>query len=290
MHRARSDGTTRAAHYKRIHRRDQLLRHAFTSIVPEAFSQEELFHLVFGSAVEARRAFSRASRRPDVRPFTKKEVAQPAPNRRRLTHLPRPTRVLSRLNRSPVFPPLVSNDYQTDEVSITGILAALRGDCGTDPAHRLLDAFAIASGLPWEDCAQLLRASRLISTAIDAEDLNATRHARLFWNHFEEGRARYAALVGATAMAQFQGDWAYFDAEQLDALLPCLIIPTRLKRHDYLTNYVSEGSNFSLDVYAGSSVAPLFQHPFLSEFNPLRFGKMANYGTFRSAEPKNGEL
>ena len=270
MHRTRSDRKARAARYKRIHRRDQLLRQAFTSIVPESFSPEESFQLVFGSSVDARRAFSRASRRQEVRPFEKKALAQPGAN---LRDLPRPRRVLSRLNRSAVFPPLVLNDRKIDEVSISRILAALRRNCETDPPHRLLDAFTTASGLSWENCADLLFAYRLIRLPVDPEDLHATRRARLFWNLYEEGRARYAVLVAHQRIPPLAGDWASFEQADLERLLPGIVIPRRLKRHEYVTNWIADAISFSLDVHAGSNGAPLFQHRFFDEFSPLVFGK-----------------
>jgi hypothetical protein len=237
------------------------------------FSPEESFQLVFGSSVDARRAFNRASRRQEVRPFAKEGLAEPGANLRDLAFLPRPTRVLSRLNRSPVFPPLVLNDRQIDEVSIGRILAALRCTCDADPPHRLLDAFTRASGLSWEDCADLLFAYRLIPVPIDPADLNATRCARLFWNLYQEGRARYAALVAHQLIPPLVRDWAFFENTELERLLPGIVIPRKLKRQEYLTNWVGDAISFSLDVYAGSNDAPLFQHRFFDDFDPLVFGK-----------------
>jgi hypothetical protein len=273
MRRTRSDRKVRAARYSRIYRRRRLLQQAFTAIVPEAFSPEESFQLVFGSSLDARRAFNRASRRQEVRPLAKEALAQPGANLGDLTFLPRPTRVLSRLNRSAVFPPLVLNDYQIDEVSISRILAALRRDCETYPPHRLLDAFATASGLSWEDCADLLLSYRLIPVPIGPEDINATRRARLFWNLYEEGRARYAALVAHQLIPPLAGDWASSEKSELERLLPGILIPGRFKRDEYLMNWIGDAISFSLDVHAGSNFAPLFQHRFFDNFNPLVFGR-----------------
>ena len=260
-----------AARYKRIHRRDHLLRRAFTSLAPEMFSPEESFQLVFGSSLNARRAFNRANCRQGMRPFGK-ALAQSDANLQDLT-LPRPRRILSRLNRSPVFPPLALNARQIDEVSMSRILAALRRNCEMDQPHRLLDAFHLASDLSWEDCAEILLAYRLIPLPIDPEDLNAIRRARLFWNLYQEGRARYAALVGPRLIPPLLGDWASFEDTELECLLPGIVIPRRLKRHEYLTNWIGDAISFSLDVHGGSNGAPLFQHRFPERFNPLRFGK-----------------
>jgi hypothetical protein len=273
MRMARFDQKVRAARHSRIYRRRRLLQQAFTLIVPEAFSPEESFQLVFGSSLDARRAFNRASRRQEVRPLAKEALAQPGANLRDLTFLLRPTRVLSRLNRSAVFPPLVLNDYQIDEVSISRILAALRRDCETYPPHRLLDAFATASGLSWEDCADLLLSYRLIPVPIGPEDINATRRARLFWNLYEEGRARYAALVAQQLIPPLAGDWASSEKSELERLLPGILIPGRFKRDEYLMNWIGDAISFSLDVHVGSNGAPLFQHRFFDNFNPLVFGR-----------------
>src|SRR5205814_1700074 len=149
----------------------------------------------------------------------------------------------------------------------------LQSDYHGSPLHHLLDALATASGFSLESCAQILFIHKLVSAPIDFDDLAAIRAARSFWNQFAEGRGRYSALVIAKQVTEFQGDWAYFEDTQLESLLSGIIIPTRLKRDHYLTNHVVESSYSSLDVYAGSNLAPLFQHRFLQEFNPLFFGK-----------------
>ena len=73
-------------------------------------------------------------------------------------------------------------------------------------------------------------------------------------------------------MSFVSGEWAWFDERDLALLLPGVIVPTRLKRHEYLTNWISTPRAVSLDVYAGADCEALFQHPFPPEFNPLIFG------------------
>ena len=257
----------KAAAYKRNHRRRVLLRNAFGSSGLEPFSSAELFQLMFGSSRAARLTLTRSRCRSGVRAFAKKSRIHQPPS------LPRPNRVLSRLNRSSVFPPLVSNDDLIQEVAIGKILAAVQHHRTIHSPHRLLDQLAVASGFPLATCADLLYATRLVDQKIDNHEVEATRQARLFWNRFRHGRARYARLLVKGQIPQLAGDWALFENSDFEQLLPGIVIPTRLQRHEYLTSWVREGDSFSLDVYAGLDGAPLFRHPFPEQFNPLFFGR-----------------
>jgi hypothetical protein len=261
------------AERRRLNRRKEFLVKTIGAVSPESFSDEELVSLLIGRPIDARRATRRAKRREQSTPSGRHSWAPHARNRDDLPLARRPGRALSRLNRSSIFPPLVPPVVEIEPVSVTEILAALSRDYQESPAHVLLDALATTSGLSLDNCAEILLGQGLILFPLDREDLNATQRARAFWNQFAEGRARYLALVDATDLPQFQGDWAYFDNRQLEALLPGIIIPTRLQREDYIVNYLGGIDYFSLDVYSGSNMAPLFQHQFLDRFNPLFFGK-----------------
>jgi hypothetical protein len=268
MKKTRAERKVKAAAYKRNHRRRLLLRNALGSLGLEAFSPEELFQLLCGCSREARLTLTRSRRRNAVRPFAKKSRVQQKPG-----VLPRPNRILSRLNRSSVFPPLVSNDDPIEEVAIGGILAALHNYRKIHPPHRLLDQLAVASGFPWKTCADLLYAMRIVDQEIDNHELEATQQARSFWNRVQHGRARYARLVAKGQIPRLTADLAFFESSQFQRLLPGIVIPTRLRRHEYLTSWVRDGGSFSLDVYAGFDGAPLFRHPFPERFNPLFFGR-----------------
>ncbi len=268
----------RRAEQRSIRRQNVVLR-AIETVCPEVFSSKEVLRLLFGTLQQAERALRRAQDRQRVisadERFARDSVIQDGPE---LPALPRPRQFLSYLNRSRVFPPLVPAKIETGCDSIAEVLTILRRDF---PSHILLDALATRSGLSWPCCAEILMANGLIVSPIEPEDVQAIRDARLFWTLYYRGRARYSCLVRAAVMEPFSGMWGYFEYAQLERLLPGVIIPTKLKRHDYFTNYVSTGDDFSLDVYARSNMSPLFQHRFLNKFNPLFFGKPQYVQTFR---------
>jgi hypothetical protein len=230
----------RHAERRRLHRRRKFVVEAASLIDPELLSGEEAIALFCGSFAEGRRVL-KIIRRRQAAMRQEQVTTSPSSEQDCLPVAPRPIRVLSRLNRSVVFPALVPKERQSGELSIFRILANLRESCRHWPAHRLLDALATASGLSWE--------------------------------HYEKARMRYRALQGKEDCPRFRGDWGYFESAQLESLLPGIIIPARLRRDDYLTNYVVRPDCDVLDVYAGSTRSPLFQHRFLNQFNPLFFGK-----------------
>lgn len=266
--RTREERSAKAAAYKRDHRRRLLLSNAFRSLELEAFSPPELFQLICGSSRQARLTFTRSRTRNGVRAFAKTARAE-----RGLKLLPRPNRILSRLNRSSVFPPIVSNDHRIEELAAVNILASLHDYRNILPPHRLLDQLAVASGFQWETCADLLYATGLVDEVLEQHELDATRQARSFWNRFQQGQDRYARLVAKGQIPRLSGDWAFFEVSEFERLLPGIVIPTRLRRHEYVIKWVTEGPPSSLDVYAGLDGTPLFRHPFEERFNPLSFGQ-----------------
>jgi hypothetical protein len=269
---------TRHAERRRIRRRQRFLAKALVTAPPEIFSPKEATDLLFGSLAEAKRTLRRAERRQVVAASEGRCLPGPIQTGRDLPIAPRPIRVLSRLNRSRIFPRLVLDEVEIEALSVKEILATLQLKYQNTPAHRLLDALATASNLSWEVCAEILLSRKLIPKPIDWHDLVATRSAREFLNRYGQGRARYAVLVAAKGIPEFQGDWAYFDDQEFQALLPGMIVPTKLKRDHYFTNWVSGANHSSLDVYAVPTRAPLFQHQFLDDFNPLFFGKPRRNG------------
>jgi hypothetical protein len=265
----RAERNAKAAAYKRERRRRLLIRQAFGSLRLEAFSPSELFRLIAGSSREARLTLTRSRRRNRAPAFAKITRGECGPSA-----LLRPNRVLSRLNRSSVFPPIVSNDQRIEQLAALNILAALHESRNIHPPHRLLDQLAVASGFRWETCADLLYSRRLVDETIAHHVVEVTRQARSFWNRFQQGQARYARLVAKAQTPGLGGDWAFFEASEFEHLLPGIVIPTRLRRQEYLTRWVAESAPFSLDVYAGLDGAALFRHPFPEQFNPLSFGQL----------------
>jgi hypothetical protein len=263
----------RHAARRRTRRRQKFLAKELVTVAPEIFSPEEATDLLFGSLASAKRALRCAERRQVVAPADEHCLPRSVQNSENLPAAPQPVRVLSRLNRSSIFPPLVSDEIEIDALGVNEILATLHLKYQDTPAHRLLDSFATASGLSWEVCAEILLSRRLITKPIDCHDLIATRSAREFQNRYGQGRARHVVLLAATKVQEFQGDWAYFDDDQFQDLLPGIIVPMKLRRDHYFTNWVSNDNHSSVDVYVVPTRSPLFRHPFLDDFNPLFFGK-----------------
>jgi hypothetical protein len=262
----------RHAQRRRIRRRLKYVDEAVASLRAEVCSPQEAAHLLFGTRRAAKHAFKRVSRRQTMLSQAPRSPRRPARRRAPPTRVSRPPRDLSRLNRSSIFPPLLPSAINIGATRASEILGILKRDFRELPPHRLLDAFVTASGFSWEISADILFGFDLIASALRPHDIAAARHARTFWDLYQAGRARYRALVENEAIRELDGDWACFETSDFDILLPGIIIPTRLKRHDFLTNWVTSGSAFSLDVYSGETVQPLFRHPFPDEFNPLVFG------------------
>lgn len=257
---------------RRLERWKDCVRRATSSIEPEVFLSREIGDLLFGSLTEAKRACRRAQRRQVMtcRQLSE-ECATTASNDR--TVVARPPRVLSPLNRSGVFPPLVPAVTIIQESSVSRIMEILRWAAASAPAHRLLDALATASGFSWENSAAILVGSRIIPAPIAPDVIAATRDARNFWQQYSAGRERFSNLVANGAMTNLVGDWASFEHCHLERLLPGIIVPAGLRRHDYLTNAIWSDNEFSLDLHAGLDAQPLFRHPFPDVFSPLHYGR-----------------
>lgn len=263
----------RAVCFRRIRRRRVFLKKAAALLPPDALSPEESFQLLFGSLSKAREALKRARRRVALRRRLDPLCAETSASVTQRRLVVRPKRILSRLNRAAVFPPLVLNPVQVEAVAVTEVLDALYRDHRFEPPHRLLDAFVISSGFAWRTGAELILACKLIANPIDIDVIEATSRARAFWTHYDRGRSDYATLVAKNEIAALEGDWAWFDHDDFELLLPQAVIPSRLRRHEYLTNWHCDGLNFILDVHTAPKAAPLFQHPFPTEFDSLFFGK-----------------
>jgi len=265
----------RDAAQRRLRRRRLFITAAISSVPPENYAPNDAAALALGSMNEAKWAYKQAKRRELVRSQSEetrgdafvKDSSTPI-------RIARPNRVLSRLNRSPTFPPLVPEEVKIESVFLNEILGMLRSYAGNIPSHQLLDALATASGISWENCAEILLGYELVAHPIPPGHIRATRAARAFRNRYRDGRTRYSTWSVDTGPGRLEGDWAYFDEEDLEALPPEIIIPKRLKRRDYLTNYVIESDGAVLDVYGAAKLRPLFRHPFPQKFSPLVLGAL----------------
>ena len=263
------------AESRRARRRKEFFSNAIATAAMEYLSAEEATDLAFGSLPEAKRALRRARRR-QIAAAEEEEGSFLFPTvagQDELPRVPRPNRRLSRLNRSSIFPPLVADELPIKSVSLIEILITLQEEYQGAPAHHLLDMLARASGFSLEFCNHTLFKCQLIRTPIDSADMEAIRSARGFRAHYSEGRRRYATLVATARVPQCEGDWAYFEDRDLEALLPGVAVPTRLKRDHYFTNLTSDRKELTVDVHTVRVLGALFRHPFVEDFNPLIFGK-----------------
>ncbi len=266
------DRNIERAKSRRIKRWKSCVQSAISTIEPDIFSSQEVGDLLLGSLTEAKRACRRGQRR---QLFTFPRLVEPdrTIGTNESVIVGRPTRILSLLNRSHVFPSLVPIETAVQEASVSRIVEILSCAVPFMSPHRLLDTLATASGFSWDDSAAILLASGLISTALAPEIIAATREARNFWKQYPAGQERFSNLVANGVMANLAGKWGVFEHDELEQLLPGIIVPTRLRRHDYLTNAIHAGGEFCLDVHAGLDVRPLFRHPFPNAFSPLHYGQ-----------------
>lgn len=262
---------TKRAESRRIRRWKDFVQRALPTIRPEILSTQEVGDLLLGSLTESKRAYRRAQRRQALTCRLLPESSGEIETDRVV--VAQPNRILSRLNRSNLFPSLVPPVTVIQEPSVSRIVEILRWAVPVMPPHRLLDALATASGFSWEDSAAILLGSGLVSVAIAPDVITATREARDFWRAYSAGRERFANLVANGSVASLSGDWACFEHSQIEELLPGIVVPTRLCRYDYLTNAIHARGEFCLDVHAGLDARPLFRHPFPDAFSPVYYGR-----------------
>lgn len=259
---------------RRLRIRENFLKEVAASVRPEILSPKDAAEILFLDLKSARQAVVKARRRAAMDRAAVQTVSS-IPGELSLAP-PRPEHILSRLNRAAVFPPLVVQQNRVESGCLDEIIHFLsRPDARELPAPQLLDELVAASGISWENCAELLFLKRIVTSQIDLQCIDATRRARLFWNLFATGRERYVTLASIAEIPRWNGDWAFFDRAQLEALLPNIILPRKFRREEYLANYIEAipHGDSSLDLHLMPNGLPLFRHPFLGEFNPLSFGK-----------------
>jgi hypothetical protein len=177
--------------------------------------------------------------------------------------LPRPTRVLREANRSVIFPQLLSGataPHRAD--SFSELIRFLREMPAREMSpHAMLDFLARSSGLPWPVAAKVLHAERLIPAEFSATDIDAIRGARTFWNRYEDGRIAYRGCLDAGEIKPVEGDWAFFESDELQALLPGVAMPRMFRRNSYLTNLVRNSEGLCLDLHSRNG-SPFGRHTF----------------------------
>ena len=231
---------------------------------PELLSPSEGVTIVLGRLESLRRSVKRARIRQWMLRQSAYTLRSPAVVDQHLPDLPPPRAVLSRLNRSHVMPELVLPKPPKARTVASAISVVNQLHRAGQPPSYLLDALT-ATGLKWEVASALL--SRATGIALSESEVKAVAQARCFWVLFSEGRARHEALVSLGAAKRFQGDWAYFNSRELDALLPGIILPDHCQRKEYFGRYVySEVPR--LDLYS-ASYKPLCQHRFEPLCRPL---------------------
>ena len=240
--------------------------HALAAEVPEDFfSPEEAVILLVGRMDTARRCAGKVRLRMLVEkagitalPYHPSAQGLPAP--------PPPVPLLSRLNRSKVFPPLLRPDAMLPTVQLSQILEVVRSARETGaPWPRLLDVLVTSSGVNWRSAARLLELH--CDLRIEDNHIPIVAQARHFWQRYAEGRARVQALQTTRRIPLWRGDWAHFAREEFAILLPGAILPDHFERSEFLTNYVHQSDEQTVDVY-NLIGRPLFRHPFPPRFQP----------------------
>jgi hypothetical protein len=167
--------------------------HQVVAEVPPGFLYpEQAAGILFGRLETARRAVEKARLEYLMRAC--REYSRPLPRgeNKNLELPPIPSHVISRLNRSKVFPPILSPD-QPAIAKLSELYDTVREAYRLElPNSRMLDLLA-GSGLSWATAAMVFE--KLTGQRLDEADIAATKEARMFWTVFSEGRARYAALV-----------------------------------------------------------------------------------------------
>jgi hypothetical protein len=244
----------------------ELLRAAAEEFPDEIFSPEEAFRILFGRCETVRRIFNSVRDRLRLTEGGTWASLPPAQLPCNDPPPPRPVHSLSRLNRSRVYPPLVSEQIESEEASVTKIVerigrAALA--LGQTPC-RQLDQLATASQMPIECCAELLVTCGIVKELFDADEIRATRDARSFWILYAEGRAVRGAKIAEKNLPRWHGDFAFFNRAGLEALLPGITLPDHFQRLEFLTNYVIQANGACLDLYKAAG-RPLVRHPFVRD-------------------------
>lgn len=163
------------------------------------------------------------------------------------------------------------------------------GHCSQSERLEMLNAPALRSYCRYRvlEFAQKLLHFDLPTTALVAgkslnggpytgEEIARFEHALAFDSHFEGGRQAYAVVVAQDGLPIARGDWAFFEHDDLQNLLPELHVPDRLRRNEYLVNL--HGGEFGgpegLDIHS-LRYAPLVR----CELGPTQ--RWANGGRWR---------
>jgi hypothetical protein len=253
--------------------REIFLSEVAATIPPDFLAPSDALHVLFSNVDVCRRVLREVHRRAWVSGLLspspvllKSNLPPPSP----------PVSILSRLNRSRVFPDLVPAHLELDCIgpSLVELLDVVRKEKAKGAApHELLDLLASRSHLSWPAAAELLHANSIIGVPMDEVDIQAVRQARVFWLHYFDGQTNYVAAVQLGQLPRWTGgNWALLTRGQFHSLLPGVVVPYAYDRTEFVTRYVNSGRLSSLHVYSTPGL-PLFVHPFPREFNPLYYGK-----------------
>lgn len=236
---------------------------------PEHLEPQEAIGVIFGRVETARRCTETAL----VRQIMSESAtfALPISNGGSGDEPPRPKHTLSRQNRSRVFPPIVAPESRIVSVRVQEIkAAALDARRHNEPAHRLLDLVATSASVSWTIAAKLV--DQWVGEKVDDTLVDATAAARKFWELMAQARARFFALRLIRPLPNWQGDLGHVTAQQLNEMLPGLILADHFQRREFVINYVHQDCEPALHLYTVRG-DPLVVHPFLAAFCPLRFGR-----------------
>ena len=266
---------TQRAHsrWKKIKRRKLFLMQVSKEIPVEIFTPSEAAQLLAADLRSVKPVVRAAKRRYQVAQY-QSHCAGTDQGLGPTTPPSRPFHILSRLNSSTVYPPIIPKQIDTDTLGLDQIFGrALKASVAGVPDYRVLDLVATATSIDWDRCAELLYSRKIIARRMDPVDIEITSRARGFWRNYEIGRLYYKALVRVGDIPLWEGDWAYCDRKLFAIILPNAVLTDHFEREEFLLNFVEVEDYSCVDVYAAPTALPLFQHRFLPRFNPLRFGK-----------------
>jgi hypothetical protein len=120
----------------------------------------------------------------------------------------------------------------------------------------ILDHFHGRSGMPWSNCAAILRARGM---PLDDASCAMAMVARHFWNQLAEFTRIHANAVSLKQIEGATGDWAFVEAPELDAWLPGIHVPAMHRREQYLVRISSRGGSLINVDFHARSYAALFR-------------------------------
>ena len=153
---------------------------------------------------------------------------------------------LSRLNRSAVDPTLIL------DLALSHVDHSVR--TGNNDARKRRPVVA-AENLP--------PAGKALAQQTVGAAQNPLLDSRQFWERFSAGIYACRRLTAARELIELSGEWAFFTKEQLQVLLPGIVIPPAARRLSYLAILSVARGSLYIEVYSSTGL-PLFAHQFNS--------------------------